>query len=78
MQGLPQLLDDGILQHDFAQGISSYLVISPRGQLLGDDTEPELVHAVFNDIASTISKLHDMKILHRCDSYYYQVKIPLR
>ncbi len=63
--GLPQLLGFGQLDHEVARGVASYLVISPKGQLLGEDTEPELVCTVFGQIASTIKELLDLRILHR-------------
>jgi len=63
--GLPQLQGFGLLDHEVARGVSSYLVISPKGQLLGVDTEPVLVRTVFRQIASTIKELLDLGILHR-------------
>jgi hypothetical protein len=63
--GLPQLQGFGLLDHEVARGVSSYLVISPKGQLLGVDTEPVLVRTVFRQIASIIKELLDLGILHR-------------
>jgi hypothetical protein len=63
--GLPQLLASGVMGQEIAQGVSNYLVISPMGQLLGEDTDTELVRIVFRDIARTIKALHDLGILHR-------------
>ena len=62
----PQLLGFGTLNQEVAQGISDYLVISPMGQLLGEDVEPELVLKVFQDISFAIMELHRLGILHRC------------
>ena len=62
---LPQLLGSGLLDQEVAHGVSSYLIISPKGQLLGEDTEPVLVRTVFSQIAETIKDLLDLGILHR-------------
>lgn len=64
-EGLPTLLAHGNLTEPVARGVSHYLVIRPRGQLLGDDSDPELVCSVFQDIASVIKKLSLWGILHR-------------
>ena len=62
----PQLRGTGALEQEFAQGISDYLIISPMGRLLGEDTEPELVQKVFQDISLSIMELDKLEILHRC------------
>ena len=62
----PQLLGFGTINQEVAQGISDYLVISPMGQLLGEDVEPKLVLKVFRDISFAIMELHRLGILHRC------------
>lgn len=37
------------------------------GQLLGEDTGPELVCIVYRDIASAIKEMHDIGIVHWWD-----------
>ena len=64
---LPQLIAHGTLQQKVAPGVTDYLVISPMGQLLGEDTDSDLVQVVFRDIASTIKELHDIRIIHWWD-----------
>lgn len=64
-EGLPRLRASGALPQEVAPGVSHYLVISPVGQLLGDDSEPDLVQTVFRDIASVIRQLLNLGILHR-------------
>lgn len=63
--GLPQLLASGALQCEVSPGVTHYLVMSPMGQLLGKDTDPELVRIVFRDVASTIRAINVVGILHR-------------
>ena len=64
---LPQLLAFGELEKEVAPGVTHYLVISPMGQLLGEDTDPDVVCTVFSDIASKIKELHDVGIVHWWD-----------
>ena len=61
---LSQLLEFGKLEQEVAPGVAHFLVISPMGQLLGEDTDPDVVCTVFCDIASKIKELHDMEIVH--------------
>ena len=63
---LPQLLASGALEPEIA-GVDSYLIISPMGQLLGDDTDPEVVCTVYRDVAMAIKELHDIGIVHWWD-----------
>ena len=63
--GLPQLLTSGELQCELAPGVTHFLVMSPLGQLLGQDSDSDLVRIVFRDVASTIKAIYDLGILHR-------------
>jgi hypothetical protein len=64
---LPQLLASGGLEPEIAQGVNSDLAISPMGQLLGDDTDPEEVCTIYRDVAAAIKELHDIGIVHWWD-----------
>ena len=64
---LPQLLASGMLAEEIAQGVSHYLVISPMGQLLGEDTDPEVVCTVYRDVATAIKEMHGLGIVHWWD-----------
>ena len=63
--GLPQLLASGALQCELAPGVTHFLVMSPMGQLLGEDSDSDLVRTVFRDIASAIKAIYEVGILHR-------------
>ena len=66
MAGLPQLLASaGALQCELAPGVTHFLVMSPMGQLLGEDSDSNLVSTVFRDVASAIKAIYDVGILHR-------------
>lgn len=74
-EGFPQLLVSGSLENELAQGISEYMVISPMGQLLGEDTDPDLVQQVFLDISLCIKELCSLGILHRCVFTAYRARL---